>query len=98
MDKNSELYKWIVVSLFVILMVGLTIFYHSQEVAIRKYIQKSQHREDYAWEAHPDGTIIAYPSKEKTKTEVLTLPDGRKYVVIPTGDTLIFKSTNIKTE
>ena len=93
MDKNSELYKWIVVSLFVILMVGLTIFYHSKEVAIRKYIQKCQNRPDYAWEAHPDGTVIAYPSGEKTKTDVITLPDGRKCVVIPTGDTLYFKKT-----
>ena len=48
--------------------------------------------DDYAWEVHPDGTMISYPSMNKTKTDIYVTVDGRKYAITPQGDTLYFKN------
>ena len=70
-------------------VVGLTCLYQSQEKKIRQFINRNV--EDTAWQAWPDGTIIGYPSGDTISTGYITLPNGRRCVIIPTGDTLFLK-------
>ena len=94
MNTNTNVFKWIISIIITLILVGGTILHICYAYKVNRLVNgiMNKQTDDYAWEVHPDGTMVSYPSMTKTKTDIYVTVDGRKYAITPQGDTLYFKN------